>query len=272
MIITIFLIIVSAIISMIGITFLYLNRKNFGSKITIFFNGSLYVVLGILFFTFFFLSSEISFREEISLIFWYLSIIFWIFSVSMFSIIHKYVINYEKQAVLSTLSYSLIFGIILGLSFIPNLYTIQLRNGVYSFFFNNLLLLSFILLYNTIIIGVMSYNLIKNFTRIRNSISRKMLVSITLEFSIIIVIYSFYILTRLILFKYLYSGFYLIGAFFVSFYLIKKPFLFIELTNRIYDFIIFHRSGILLYSFNFETGKESDESLLKGSILIGINH
>ena len=48
--------------------------------------------------------------------------------------------------------------------------------------------------------------------------------------------------------------------------------MFIELTNRIYDFIIFHKSGILLYSYSFETGKETDESLLKGSILIGINH
>jgi len=58
----------------------------------------------------------------------------------------------------------------------------------------------------------------------------------------------------------------------VSYYLIKSPALFIELTNKIYDFIIFHRSGILLYSYNFDTGEETDESLLKGSILIGINH
>ena len=27
-----------------------------------------------------------------------------------------------------------------------------------------------------------------------------------------------------------------------------------------------------MYSYNFETGEETDESLLKGSILIGINH
>ena len=30
-----------------------------------------------------------------------------------------------------------------------------------------------------------------------------------------------------------------------SYYLIKKPFLFIELTNKIYDFIIFHRNGAI---------------------------
>jgi hypothetical protein len=64
----------------------------------------------------------------------------------------------------------------------------------------------------------------------------------------------------------------LIGAFIASYNVYKNPALWIELTNRIYDFIIFHKSGILLYSYNFDTGKESDDSLLKGSILIGINH
>lgn len=54
--------------------------------------------------------------------------------------------------------------------------------------------------------------------------------------------------------------------------IIRKPHLFIELTNKIYEFIIFHKSGILLYSFNFETGRETEDSILKGSILIGINH
>jgi hypothetical protein len=54
--------------------------------------------------------------------------------------------------------------------------------------------------------------------------------------------------------------------------IIKKPDFFKEITNRLYDLILFHKSGILLYSFNFETGKETEESILKGSILIGINH
>ncbi|MFX0029297.1 MAG: hypothetical protein ACFE8B_08815, partial [Candidatus Hermodarchaeota archaeon] len=72
--------------------------------------------------------------------------------------------------------------------------------------------------------------------------------------------------------KILYLIFYLIGAGFASLTMYNSPSLFIELTNRIYDFIIFHKSGILLYSYNFETGQETDDSLLKGSILIGINH
>jgi len=40
----------------------------------------------------------------------------------------------------------------------------------------------------------------------------------------------------------------------------------------LYNLIIFHKSGILLFSYDFDTDTEFDESLLKGSILIGLNH
>ena len=59
---------------------------------------------------------------------------------------------------------------------------------------------------------------------------------------------------------------------FILFSVIKKPYLFVALTNNIYDFIIFHRSGILLFSYNTKTGEETEEAILKGGILIGINH
>ncbi|MBY9003724.1 MAG: hypothetical protein KGD73_07105 [Candidatus Lokiarchaeota archaeon] len=54
--------------------------------------------------------------------------------------------------------------------------------------------------------------------------------------------------------------------------MVKKPSLFKVFTNKLYDFIVFHKSGILLYSYNFETRQEVEESTLKGSILIGISH
>jgi hypothetical protein len=44
------------------------------------------------------------------------------------------------------------------------------------------------------------------------------------------------------------------------------------MTNKIYNFIIFHRSGILLFAYDFQSKKEIEDSVLKGSILIGINH
>jgi len=118
----------------------------------------------------------------------------------------------------------------------------------------------------------MWYNMIINFPKFRDKQIGKNLGFLTLNFTLIIIFYSLHLIFQIILFEYLYLLIYLIGAFIASYNIYKKPALFIELTNRIYDFIIFHKSGILLYSYNFETGKETDESLLKGSILIGINH
>jgi hypothetical protein len=64
----------------------------------------------------------------------------------------------------------------------------------------------------------------------------------------------------------------IIGSLSILYTLLKLPEFYVVLTNKIYDFIIFQKSGILLYSYNFETCRETDETLLKGSILIGINH
>ncbi len=272
MIINIFLIIASIIISTIGILYVYFNRHNFGNKLTIFINIFLYLFLGIFFFTSFSLSTETYFPEEIVLNFWVISIIFWIFSVTMLSVIQKFIIKFEEKAIIPFIFYSLVIGIILGLTFLANSFTIKSNSGNYRFIFQNLILLVFLLSYNFLIMGVMCYNLIKYYSRIRDKRAGKMLSILTSQFCIIISLYSVYILTQNILFRYLYVAFYLIGSCFATYSIIKTPFLYIELTNRIYDFIIFHRSGILLYSYNFETGEDTDESLLKGSILIGINH
>jgi len=272
MIIDIFLIITSIIISLIGTTYVYFKRENFGNKLNYYANSSIYLFLGIFFFTLFLLSTEIYFTGNIALVFWKISIVFWVFSLGLLSVIHRFIIKFEKKVVLSTLFYSLIIGIILGLTFFSEAFAINSISGYYSIRFKNLLLLLILLCYNFIIIGVFCYNLIKFYSSIGDNKSKKLLCSFSIQFSLMIISYSVYILTQNFIFRYLYVVVYLTGAFLASCYIIRKPFLFIELTNRIYDFIIFHRSGILLYSYNFETGEETDDSLLKGSILIGINH
>ncbi len=272
MVINLILIISSILISLIGIFFLYFNKENLGTTLNIILNGIIYVFLGILFFIFFFLSMDNYFTPNIALTLWHISFIFWLISLSILSTIHKFTINFEKQPVFSTFFYALIIGLIIGLSFTPYSFNIRSNFGLYIITIENSLLLFLLLCYNLITIGRMLYNTIKYFTRIRNKTSKKMLIILTSEFNLIIIIYSLYFLFQNVIINYIYASFYLIGAFIVSYYLIRKPFLFIELTNKIYDFIIFHRSGILLYSYNFETGEVTDESLLKGSILIGINH
>jgi len=54
--------------------------------------------------------------------------------------------------------------------------------------------------------------------------------------------------------------------------LLKKPEMFLELTNKIYYINIYHKSGILLYSYKFSKSPGELDSAIWGNILIGINH
>jgi len=54
--------------------------------------------------------------------------------------------------------------------------------------------------------------------------------------------------------------------------ILKKPENFLELTNKIHFINIYHKSGILLYSYKFETDNNETDSTIWGNILIGINH
>ncbi|TFF93749.1 MAG: hypothetical protein EU543_02920 [Promethearchaeota archaeon] len=95
---------------------------------------------------------------------------------------------------------------------------------------------------------------------------------IIIQFTITNLLYSVFLAFPSSYLRFLYSILFLSFLGVAVFITIKEFELFIVVTNKIYDFVIFHRSGVLLFSYNFEENKEIEESLLKGSILIGINH
>lgn len=273
MILSLISIVISSVISVFGIIFVLLNRENYGTFLNTILNASLYLFLGLIFLPLFVISTEGFLNPIIALLLWKISIICWIVSIALLSIIQMLMIEIKKITPLPSIFYALIGGLIVNLIFLPNSIEIfQESGGHYFFVVNNLILLIILITYNSIIISFMWYNLIINFSKFRDKLIGKNLVYLTFNFASIIIVYTLYLVFQNIIFEYLYISIYLIGAFVASYNVYKKPDLFIELTNRIYDFIIFHKSGILLYSYNFETGKETDESLLKGSILIGINH
>ena len=272
MILSLIPIIVSTIISVLGIIFIILKRENYGTILNVVLNVCLYLVFGLIFLPLYVLSTDISLDQNIALLLWKISIIFWIIATSILSLIQIIVIKFREVTPLPSLFYALMGGLIINLVFHFDAIVLQQSGGYYSFVFNNLFLLIVLTLYNIMIFSFMWYNMTTNFSKFRDKQIGRNLGFLTLNFTIIIGIYSLHLIFQYIVFEYLYLIVYLIGAFIASYNIFKKPALFIELTNKIYDFIIFHKSGILLYSYNFETGKETDDSLLKGSILIGINH
>jgi len=274
MILSLISIIISTFISATGIIFVILKRANYGTILNTVLNVFLYLFLGMIFLPFYVLSTDTFLNPNIALLLRKFSIIIWIISIAMLSIIQVIVIKVRQITPLPAIFYALIGGLILNLTFLSDdsIVIFQGSDNYYFFVFNNLALLLILLIYNIMIFSYMWYNMIINFPKFRDKQIGKNLGFLTLNFSIIIIFYSLHLVFHFILFEYLYLIIYLIGAFIASYNIMKKPALWIELTNRIFDFVIFHKSGILLYSYNFETGKETDESLLKGSILIGINH
>ncbi|MHA2007663.1 MAG: hypothetical protein ACXABO_10395 [Promethearchaeota archaeon] len=273
MILSTIIIIISVVISLVGIVYIILKRENYGTILNSILNILLYLFLGIVFLPLFTLSTDIFLNKNIALLFWKISIFFWTISLSILSLIQVAVIKSRSLTPSPSIFYALIIGLVTSLTFITNsIEIIQGNDNNYLFVFKNFTLLSILVFYNIITIFIMWFNLIINFPKFRDKQNGRSLGFLTLHFSLLIIIYTLHLLFQNIVLRYLYVILYLIGAFIASYTVFKQPFLFIELTNRIYDFIIFHRSGILLYSYNFETGKETDDSLLKGSILIGISH
>ncbi|MFW9824450.1 MAG: hypothetical protein ACFFE4_16015 [Candidatus Thorarchaeota archaeon] len=273
MILSIFSITLSTVISIFGIVFVFQHRVDYGSTLNSILNVLLYIFLGMVFLPLYVLSTEPVFNPNISLIIWKFSLIFWIISAAILSIIQVVVIKVKPITPLPSIFYALIGGIIINLTFFSN--SIEIFVGSWNFHmftFNNLFLLLILIAYNSLIFSYMWYNIGRNFSKFRDKRTGKILGLLTLNFTGIIIFYSLHLIFQNLLFEFTYLFFYIVGAILTSFNIYKNPALFIELTNKIYDFIIFHKSGILLYSYNFETGKETDDSLLKGSILIGINH
>lgn len=257
----------------IGIVYVLLHRENYKPEVDFFIVIIIYVVSESIYFILFNLSVETFFDINSALVLWNVSIFARIISNGIWSAIHSTELNkYSRVRFLPVMIYILIGGIILSLLFNPVSFLVTQTGFEFYYFFSNLPLLISIVTFNVFIIVISWIIQIKGYKDINDRKLGNFYFFFVFLLSLKILWYTLYILTLNSIFKILHQMFYIIFMGFIVFLAIKRPDLFVVFTNKIYDFIIFHKSGILLYSFNFEQRSEVDESLLKGSILIGINH
>ena len=272
MIVDLILIFSSIIISIFAISYVITHREKYGSKINIILIILLYLFVGILYITLLCLSTIVIFNKETALNLWNAAIIVSIFAIVFLSTLHGIIIGYKKIEFLTYFIFSFLGGIIVYLVCFVNIFEVKKIGLNYYFSFQNFLLFYFMTILGSSLVILMWYILLINFSKIREKILARLLIINTLCFTVVIFTFAFFLISSNLIIKYLHLISYIITAIIFLYEIIKKPDLFIEITNKIYDFIIFHKSGILLYSYNFETGRETEDSLLKGSILIGINH
>jgi len=190
----------------------------------------------------------------------------------MMSTIHSYILLKKKIKIATGFLYSLLGGILISLLFLERVFEIKESQFESSYIFQNIFFFTIFILFIALISFLTIYIEMQGYSNISSKKLRLFFNYLSIIFCINNLVYATFLIVQIMLLRILFLTVYLIFSFYLLFMILKNPDIFMVITNKIYDFVIFHKSGILLYSFNFEAEKETEESLLKGSILIGISH
>lgn len=250
-----------------------IERKKYKPENIFLFTVIFWYILHTSYFIFFSTATFNIFYEETAIIFWYLSIFFQIASITSWT--SFYILELHKNSkikILVILMFIFFSGIIFGLLYDSPSFNSSIIDQNINYSFINPLLLVFIVFFNFIIAIVLITSQIKGYSNYHDKKLGQLYYVFTITFCTSIILYSIFLITQNVWIKHGHLIVYLFNTSFLVYIIIKKPTIFRVFTNKLYDFIVFHKSGILLYSYNFETKQEVEESTLKGNILIGINH
>lgn len=273
MILDIILIIISVVISIVGLLHIYKHREQYGTPLNLILLICLFLVIGIIFFSMFSLSTITIFNPELAIVLWKFSIAIGLISFGILTFIHNSSLVTKKESLyLPTFMYVFFACVLMGLLSCSSCVEIMEADGAYIFLPQNIYSLIFTFLYDFIIISSLWYFQLKNKDTIISNELRKNLTLLEIFFSVGIIIFSIYLFTSNILLRNAILIIYLLGAVFVLYSVREKKHLFMLISNKIESLALFHKSGILLFTYNFEKNIEGDESIMKGTILIGISH
>lgn len=257
----------------VGIIYVLSHKQKYDIESNFLISMLTYFIFEGIYFVTFNLSAEKTFNISSVTALWYISIFARIISIGHFSSLHNVeLVKDGKIKMFAVISYIFMYGVITSQLFHPNSFTLVETDLEFYFSFENVGLLTSIIIFNVFIVLFTWIIQISGYKNFADKELGKFFTFFFVLFTLNILFYTLTIITLNIYFKVIHLIFYILSLGYYLYIIIKKPNLFIVFTNKIYDFIIFHKSGILLYSYNFETKQEVDEHLLKGSILIGINH
>lgn len=259
------------------------NRKKFGTDLIALLNSATIFSGNLIYSTFFILSTVFHFSEEINITLWKLSIIFGLISLIITTFIYSFFREYHKIQILPFMFIILFFGLIIGALLRES--SIKLNATITNpipFIVPDTSLINFQFdLFSGTLIIITEISLIFYLAYITLAILRETkslddslpLFLNTIISAFPIIMYLLYIYMQRPLLRELHITLLWIASFTVNIMLIKKPEIFFVLPNRIFSINIYHKSGILLYSYNFsEERQQKVDSTIWGNFLIGINH
>ncbi|MCJ7647156.1 MAG: hypothetical protein MUP85_00940, partial [Candidatus Lokiarchaeota archaeon] len=214
---------------------------------------------------------------------WKISIIFGLISLIITTFIYSFFREYRKIQIIPFTFIILFFGLIIGALLRENsilLITtlsdpipfinpdISLINFQFDLFTGSLIIITEISL--IFYLSYISLTILRDTKSLDDSLP---LFLNTIISAFPIIMYIFYILMQRPLLRELHITLLWVASCAMDIMLIKKPEIFFVLTNKIFSINIYHKSGILLYSYNFgEPNNQRIDSTIWGNILIGLNH
>ena len=270
-------------VTMVSVIAILRNKSAYGTELNMYLNLASILNGGIIFSTLFLLSTLFYINKELSIILWKGSIISEFVSLLIISVIYSFFKKYRKIQTFPFLYLALWFGLLIGILILPNSIrlTINLSEPIpiflgdpsvvyYNFgFFTGLII---ILFQAMIIFYLISLSLRINLESKKKGISLPLVIN-SIIYALPTFMFIIYVINEDPLYRELYIILFWITYFAVDIVLITKPEMFFILPNKIYAVNIYHKSGILLYSYKFEKEIEfQDDSKIWGNVLVGLNY
>ncbi len=262
---------------------IFQHRNNYGTKLIAFLNIANTIIAGILYSTFFIFSVVIFISYDVNILMWKISLVIGFITLLITSIIYSFFIEYKKIKPFPFIYFTLLFGLLIGALATPDSITLTINgplppifsimdpNNMY-FKFNLVTSIVFIL-FELFITIYFLYTAAIIYNKTKNKNEGSTLLLNTLVYSISVIMLLLYITVQETIYREMYIVILWVSSFAFYIMLIKKPEMFFILPNRIYSVNIYHKSGIVLYSYNFgDTTDYKIESARWGTILIGLNH
>jgi hypothetical protein len=270
--------IIMLFVSIITINYILHHRKDYGSQLLAILNILAFIFSGIMYSTFI-VFSLIFYPSEFL---WKLSIVCGFLTLGISALINSFLKEYKKIPILPFVIYTSLFGFLIGSLFSPD--SIILINNTsnkrqflitdisrINYSFNTVTGIIVALFQIILIIYFLYISIVVNISARNKQLTKGLFIN-TLFFGIHVLMYILYIYFQLTIFRELHITLLWVNLIGVSIMIIKKPEMFLVLTNKIYYLNIYHKSGILLYSYKFELEETLTDSSIWGNILIGINH
>lgn len=266
------------IITIFSILYISYHYHAYGTKLMTILNLSISILIGFIYSTLFFVSIIIL----PSLLIWRLSLLFKFTALIFISVLYAFLNEYKKIPLIPFLGFAMLFGFLIGNLFLFD--SIQLINTSiisYPYLITDFYKVNYVFqpilasIITIFLIYIAAYDLfysIKIYSNARDKRMTRGLIVNTILLTFPLIIFILYVIYQATVLRELYIIFLWIYYFSVSIVIIRKPEMFLVLTNKIYYIYIYHKSGILLASYKFEKEKDLLDSSIWGNILIGLNY